>query len=195
MFVPGFNIIEGIAIDYLYCVLLGIVKMLMSLWFDKTHSSELWNISNKLELIDKPLLNISPPNCISRAPRSILKDFAHWKASEFRSFLFFYGVFCLWKVLLDEYFQHFILLVEVVWLLNQKSISSQSIEKAGNLLRHFCLLVQALYGDRCKTFNLHCLLHLPECVQNIGPLWCCSCFWYKDYNGKLRKLFHEAQKI
>lgn len=195
MFIPGFDIIKGIAVDYMHCVLLGVTKTLMTLWFDKSHTAEFWNISKRVEEVDRHLLNITPPNCISRAPRSISKDYAHWKASEFRSFLFFYGIPCLWNILPDEYFQHFLLLAEAIWLLNQSSISPQCLEKAGNILRHFCLRIEALYGNHYQTFNVHCLLHLQDCIQNIGPLWACSCFWFEDYNGDLRKLFHGTQKV
>ena len=195
MFVPGFGIIQGIAVDYMHCVLLGVTKMLLTLWFDKAHATEEWSISKRVEDVDKRLLNITPPNCISWAPRSISKDFGHWKASEFRSFLFFYGIPCLWNILPDEYFKHFLLLAEAIWLLDQNSISSQCLQKSGNLLRHFCLRIEALYGSRYNTFNVHCLLHLHDCVKNLGPLWANSCFWYEDYNGQLRKLFHGTQKV
>ena len=32
---PGFDIIEGVAVDYMHNVLLGVTKMLMGLWFEK----------------------------------------------------------------------------------------------------------------------------------------------------------------
>ena len=107
--------------------------MFMTLWFDKTHASEDWSIS-KIEEVDRRLLHINPPNCISRAPTGIANDFTHWKASEFWSFLFFYGIPCLWNILPDVYFQHFMLLVEAIWLLDQSSISPQCLQKVGKLL-------------------------------------------------------------
>ena len=85
MFIPGFDIIKGIAVDCMHCVLLGVTKMLMTLWFDTTDAYEDWNISRHVENVDSRLLNITSPNCISRAPRSIAKDHPHWKASEFFS--------------------------------------------------------------------------------------------------------------
>ena len=99
MFIPGFDIIKGISVDYMHCVLLGVTKMLMTLWFDKVHVVEDWNVSKRLDEVESRLLNITPPNCISRTPRSIVKDFSHWKASEFRSFLF-----SLWDPMSVEYF-------------------------------------------------------------------------------------------
>lgn len=85
--------------------------------------------------------------------------------------------------------------LEAIWLLDQSSVSPQCFQKAGKLLRHFCLRIEALYGCRYETFNVHSLLHLQDCVKNIGPLWACSCFWFEDYNGDLRKLFHGTQKV
>lgn len=32
-YLPHFNIIRGVAIDYMHCVLLGVMKMFLSLWF------------------------------------------------------------------------------------------------------------------------------------------------------------------
>lgn len=32
-------------------------------------------------------------------------------------------------------------------------------------------------------------------MKNIGPLWACSCFWFEDFNGDLRTLFHGTNKV
>ena len=53
MFVPGFDIIKGIGIDYMHCVLLGVTKMLMTLWFDKAHATEDWNVRKRLDEVDR----------------------------------------------------------------------------------------------------------------------------------------------
>ena len=128
MFIQRFDIIKGVAVDYMHCVLLGVTKTIMTLWFDKSHAAEFWNVSKRIEEVNRRLLNITPPNCISRASRSISKDYAQWKASKFWSFLFFYGIPCLWNILPDEYFQHFFLLALAIWyLLNQRSISPQCV--------------------------------------------------------------------
>lgn len=99
MFIPGFDIIECVAVDYMHNVLLGVTKMLMGLWFEKAHAAECWSISRRVEEIDRHLLNISRQNWISRAPKSIFKDYAHWKVSEFRSF-----PILLWRPLPLEHF-------------------------------------------------------------------------------------------
>lgn len=45
------------------------------------------------------------------------------------------------------------------------------------------------------TINVHSLLHLPEAVRNLGPLWAHSCFAFEAANGELLKLFHGSQKV
>ena len=45
------------------------------------------------------------------------------------------------------------------------------------------------------TMNIHSLLHLPQCVRNLGPLWAHSCFPFENANGELLKLFHGSQGI
>ena len=43
--------------------------------------------------------------------------------------------------------------------------------------------------------NVHNLLHLSECVRNLGPLWAHSCFPFENTNGDLLKLFHGSQGV
>ena len=62
MFFPGFDIIKGIAVDYMNCVIWGVTKMLSTLWFDKAHAAEDSNVSKRLRAVYRRLLNITPPN-------------------------------------------------------------------------------------------------------------------------------------
>ena len=55
MFLPGFDIIKGVAVDYMHCVLIGVTKMFMTLWFDKTHASEDGSIQERVQ-VDRRLL-------------------------------------------------------------------------------------------------------------------------------------------
>ena len=42
---------------------------------------------------------------------------------------------------------------------------------------------------------MHDLLHLAYIVRQLGPLWAQSAFWYKDYNGDYKNLFHGTQNV
>lgn len=193
MFVPKFDIIRGVAIDYMHSTLLGVVKMLLTLWNDKSYKSEPWSVSNRMKEIEVRYMKINPPSCITRLPRSLIANFAHLKASELRTFLLFYSIPCLYGILPQRYLQHYILLVEAVYLLLQDSISPSDVRKASALLKHFCIRIKELYAARYETYNVHCLLHLTERVMDLGPLWTHSCFCFEDFNGELRSLFHGTQ--
>ena len=39
------------------------------------------------------------------------------------------------------------------------------------------------------------MLHVPEKVNHLGPLWANNCFYYEDYNGDLSQIFHGSQSI
>ncbi|XP_068757460.1 uncharacterized protein [Montipora capricornis] len=195
MFVPKFDIIRGVAIDYMHSTLLGVVKMLLTLWSDKSYKGEPWSVCSRMQEIEERYLKIGPPSCITRLPRSLFANFGHLKASELRTFLLFYSIPCLYGILPEQYFQHYILLVEAIYLLLQDSISPSDIIKASSLLKHFCIRIKELYAARYETFNVHCLLHLTERVMDLGPLWTHSCFCFEDFNGELRSLFHRTQSI
>ena len=175
--------------------LLGIVKMLTSLWFDKTYKKQPWYIGSYVPEMDVELKSIKIPNSISRSPRSLIDERAQWKASEYCSFLLFYSTPLLWKRLPNEYFQHYILLVEAIFLLLKQSITVPDLQHSSLLLKKFYILTRRLYGERYYTYNMHNLVHLVDCVKDLGPLWTFSCFFYEDLNGDLRHLFHGTQSI
>ena len=84
---PMFDIVHGIGIDYMHCVLLNIVRLLVNLWFDSTHHKQVWSCSKKISIADSKLMSIRPPSTITCKPRSLTKR-KYWKASEYRAFCF-----------------------------------------------------------------------------------------------------------
>lgn len=79
---PSFDIVNGIAIDAMHCVYLGVVKQLLGLWFNSKHSGQRWYCGNRVEMVDKRLLEIKPPNVITRIPRSIQHHVKFWKGNQ-----------------------------------------------------------------------------------------------------------------
>ena len=190
-----YNLVSGTCIDYMHGILLGVTKLLMSLWFLPEHKGKAFSLSLFTGLVDKRLKNLKPPNNISRLPRSINDHLKYWKASEFRSFLLYYSLPVLRDIQSKEYFQHYLLLVNAVYILLKDSISAADIDKSNALLTHFCCLFAALYGDRYMTCNIHQLLHLPDMVVQMGPLWAYSCFSFENANGNVLKFFNGTQNV
>ncbi|PIK38012.1 hypothetical protein BSL78_25146 [Apostichopus japonicus] len=190
----GMNLADGMAIDYMHTVLLGVSKKLLHLWFDTSHSKELFSLTKLLDNIDMRLTKIKPPHFISRIPRSIKDHLGYWKASEYRAWLFYYSLPALKGLMNDIFFEHYALLVEAVVILNSDSISVNDIKYCESLLIQFCYLFGTLYGDRYCLSVVHGLLHLPGVVRNLGPLWVYSCFAYEDINGKLLHMVQGTKK-
>ena len=76
----SFDLVQSVAIDYMHCLLEGVVKKLLSLWFD--FSAELYCISKFTDVVDQRLKEIKPPEIVTRLPNSIAKR-CYWKGSSY----------------------------------------------------------------------------------------------------------------
>jgi len=103
---------------------------------------------------------------------------------------FYYSIPVLEDILRNDYFEHYLLLVTAITLLNQEYITTDMLEVATDFLHKFVREFEHLYGLRFCSINIHQLLHLPYKVYNLGPLWAYSCFQYENLNGQFVKLVH-----
>lgn len=44
--------VDGVGIDYLSNTLLGVTKILIQIWFDKTHKKQTWYVENSMKAIN-----------------------------------------------------------------------------------------------------------------------------------------------
>lgn len=179
----------------MHCVLLGVTKMLLQLWFDSKHSHGLWYCGDKIEEADSKLLQIKPPINITRVPRSIQNHRSYWKASECRSWLLFCSIPVMYDILPTEYLVHHMLLVEAIYILLSSSITPLMLDKAKRMINHYCFKIQSYYTEHQMTANVHHLLHLPETVLNFGPLHVYSCFVFEGLNGHLLNHIKGTQHV
>ena len=190
-----FDYVVGTGIDYMHGVLLGVQKLLLTLWFSTKFAGKDYSISGWVSLVDKRLSEITPTLEIHRLPRSISEHLKYWKASELRSFLLYYGIPVLYGLLPDNYFHHYAIFVHAVYICLKDSISLEELKKAESMLFSFCKDFSALYEERFQTLNVHQLLHLADDVRELGPLYTHSCFSFEDKNGFILKLIHGTQFI
>lgn len=73
---PSFDVINGVVVDYMHCVLEGVGKKLLNLWLSAV--GQPYYIKRYTEIINTRLLSIKPPNTITRTPRSI-DQASKWK--------------------------------------------------------------------------------------------------------------------
>ena len=194
-FCPKFDLVNGVAIDYMHGVLLGVQKLLLRLWFTKEFASKPFSFFSKLSIVDSRLLKIRPTLDITRIPRSIEKELKYWKASEFQNFLLFYALPVLRDILDRERFLHYALFIQAIFTLLKSGSGKSDLEKADKMLLHFCDKFQTLYDRSFITLNIHQLVHLVDNVRQLGPLYAHSCFPFEDKNGLLLKMIRGTQNI
>ncbi len=158
--------------DYMHCCLLGIMNLLLSLWFEsKNHNRDFYiGRPNQEKIIDTIIAMLRLPRTFTRQPRCI-GDRAYYKASEYLNFLLYYGPVILDGILPAKYLEHFSLLSKAIFLFSKDSISPSDFNTAESSLKKFHLEFSKLYGEQNLVYNTHLLTHIPECVRDFGPLW------------------------
>ena len=178
----------------MHCVLLGVVRQFVNLWFDSTSHDKLYSMRKKVAEIDKIIVSIKPPSEIKRLPRSLAVR-RYWKASEWRSFLLFYSVVALSGIMPLQFYNHWLLLVFAVYHMLTKPVRRADLSACNMALLNFIALVPELYGPEHVSFNVHLLSHLVHSVEHWGPLWASSAFVFEDANGQLLKWFHGSNAV
>ncbi len=74
-----YDISRGMSFDYMHCVLLGVCRLLLRLWFTSPYHNDLWYIGNQVKDVDEVLCKIRPPDEIQRTPRPISSTVKFWK--------------------------------------------------------------------------------------------------------------------
>lgn len=192
--VPNFDCVNGTVVDNLHCIELGVMKAMFSFWFDSCYSGSIFSIRRNCTVINNLLSAISVPSNIRRTPRS-LSCIKHWKGVEFFNFLVFYGPVILCDILLPQFFDHFILLSNVVFMLNNKVLSESVVNEATLLVNRFVYEFPGLYGRENMSYNVHQLLHLPSCARLWGPLLSYSCHQFENFNGIILSFLNGTQDI
>ncbi|KAK3920984.1 Replication protein 1a [Frankliniella fusca] len=188
-----FSVTDACVVDYMHCILSGVVKHHMEVILDPKRK-HFWNnmkenhgMGHLITTIDKIIVNIQSTTSVIRELRP-LKDIASWKASEFRSWLLFYCIVCLKGFLKEKHLQHLALLSKGAHLLLQKTVTHSHIECAFRLFKMYMLNCQELFGDEHMFYNTHLLSHIPKCVLNFGPIWGHNSFTFESENGHIAKL-------
>ncbi|XP_044588794.1 uncharacterized protein LOC123267975 [Cotesia glomerata] len=127
-------------------------------------------------------------------PRTI-EDLLHWKASELKNWFFYYSLPVLEGVMQREYFDYFSLFIAGISFLNLDSITNGNVNMASNLLHKFVREFEVMYRLKNCSINVHLILHLPDCVIALGPLWARECFAYEDLNGQYLNVIKGTRHI
>ena len=191
----SFPCVSNFVLDYMHLICLGVVRRMLN--YLKTgpricrisqHQLEI--VSNKLESLRNAL-----PSEFARQPRS-LKYLKRWKATEFRQFLLYTGVFVLKGVISEEAYNHFLSLsISISILLShdpEQYEEANLIAFAKDLLKWFVEKAPEIYGETFVSYNVHSIIHLPDDVEkHKAGLHKLSAFPFENFmqsiKGMLRK--------
>lgn len=181
--ISKFDVIKGLPIDYMHCILLGVVKQLSNIWFDKPANAGC--IKSSMKLVDDMISGTAPFAESSRGPRK-LADRSSWKANEWLNWFLHISPICLHLFLPNNYYNHYMLLVDSISVLLKDSISEEDFNNSRSKLDRFVAKFQELYGLEEMTYNVHLTTHIVDCCRDYGPLWSFSLFPFEDINGMLK---------
>lgn len=190
--IPKFGCITSIPLDYMHLILLGVMKKLIRLWVmgPKLEASHITKISKTLLILKN-----STPIEFNRKPRSLL-EFAHWKATEFRTFLLYTGPVALKNIVNEKIYENFLLLHTATSILVNKSLVQvpENINKCHKMLKKFVLGIQQIYGKQFVSHNLHNLLHICDDVKEYGALDEFSAFKFENEMSSIKRMIRKDYK-
>lgn len=191
---------QATSLDSLHGIYIGSSKYITNqIFFVASDATERKLKERRVLVADNLLSKISPPSFIERF-RLLGTESVHFKAHEWRNFLFYYSMPIMLELCNEGLIQkglvsHWFNLVLAISLLNQEEISSSDIEIASEAIKEFVGSMSRYYGDGCCTYNIHLLLHLPSKVAYLGPLWATSMFKFESYNRTILNSFHGQRCI
>ena len=187
----GFDPMKQVPVDFMHCVLLGVVKMLLNLWLNSVYHEKNWYVNKKKrKILDQKFRSIKTYSECTRKAGSLL-DFRTFKANELFNFLFYYSKHCLSGLILpSEYYQHFLLLVDSMEDLYSNEFTLDKLDEIDKKLTCFVKDFEKLYGSEHVYYNVHLLLHITTTARLFGPLYSTSLFAFENMNGTLNRFLN-----
>ncbi|KAJ8679031.1 hypothetical protein QAD02_014818 [Eretmocerus hayati] len=183
-------------LDFMHLVCLGVMKkLIVDYW---TVGSTKILSREKLALLCLRLTNLSNqiPSDFQRTTRGF-NDVAQWKATEFRFFLLYIGMFVLKDILPEEHYKHFMLLSVTCRILSSKKFYKIYLPQAREYLRMFvkASMQPNPYGPKFLVTNTHNLTHLADDVKNLDcPVMDYSAFPSGSALKKIKDLVESGNK-
>lgn len=192
---PKFDLVNGFAIDYLHCVLLGDMGSMLDNFLNSINKNKPFyiNVKNK-KILEKRILGTKMNREFSRVPRKLC-EYKNYKGNELRTLLLFILPVCLDGILDKKYVRNLQLFSSCIYKLLGTKISVNDLNQTEVELNYFVEQYQVLYGANKMVMNIHLVKHLVESVRHLGPLWAQSLFVYEDFNGYLLKLVNGTTNV
>lgn len=155
---------------------------MLGLWLSSDHRKQDWYIGANLNELTKLFHRVRFPSTTVRIPRSLL-DYPKFKASELRALLLF-GHVIFKKFLKRKYYDHVLQLAVTMHLAEGREINRVDQKLIERLSRSFVVTFSQLYTARHCVQVVHSILHIPDTVDDFGPLANYTTFHFENDLGK-----------
>lgn len=187
------GMVTSFPLDYMHLVCLGVTKKLINLWITgkflgRLNSQQISQISTRLLSLQN---QVSREFC--RKPRG-LGEVDKWKATEFRQFLIYSGMYVTKGVLKEEIYTHFLTLCCSIRVLLSPTFCNKYISYAKELLNYFVNVFPTLYGKAQVSYNVHNLIHLTDDVNRYGVLDTFSAFPFENFMKDIKRMLRKHEK-
>jgi hypothetical protein len=145
---PNFNPMLQCPVDFMHCVLLGVVKHMLNLHFSSKYKDQPFYVKNsEKQIVDDRFRRLKMCSEVTRKTETVTDKFNTWKANELYNFFFLASRYCLSApVLSPPYYQNFLVLLETIeWLCSEKILRS-NLQTYRENLKNFVQQFQLLYG-------------------------------------------------
>lgn len=193
--IKNFDMVFGFPLDYMHMACLGIMRRLISFWF-KSESGYSLSAAFRKEASRRMVAIASyVPREFNRRPRSFT-ELNRWKATEFRFFLLYIGVYVTSNILCKRKCNHFVHFVTAMRTVCSKTHSKKLNNAAAKSIETFCTKFDQVYSNDIEpVYNTHCINHLVEDAINRNEnLEDMNCFMFEDYLGQLKELIRTPNK-
>ena len=168
--------------EYMHTVCLGVMRRLVLSYFSSIYGHLNCRVSENLkELLEQrvKLWHGALPAEFHRKIRSF-RSISYFKATEFRSILLYTGPLLFKGIIPIEYYNHFLYLHFAMYVFIGTS-HRHYYDNATSCIQHFLRDLKEFFSESAYTFNAHLLSHIPEFVQQLGPLDKFSAFPFENY--------------
>lgn len=165
------DIVFGVLPDYLHCGPQGVIKQFI----------EYYATTMDAEEVDSIMMSITASHQMAHLTRPFSSR-ANWSARDRENFALYYSIPIFSRKLSKEWFHHWLLLVESLYILLQESIDVAELDRADEMLHEFVGKAQGYFGIKAMKYNVHQMLHIGRSVLDWGPLWAHSTFAFEAGN-------------
>lgn len=187
------GMISQVPLDYMHLCCVGVMKKLLLLWIKGPLNVRIPSLLVKKISCLLVEQSFNQPKEFQRRVRG-LDCLANWKATELRTFLIYVGPIVLKDILHENLYKHFMWFSIAIRILVDPARYISFNPIASTLLKNFVQEFGNLYHISLISYNVHNLIHLPECCMMYGPADNFSAFPFESKLGQIKRLVKHGRK-